>query len=154
MGAQEAVIRHELSQSIGVDMKAKSSYTVKKWEEATYREISSEKKMTRASVVYEFKGDLAGSGHVEYLMFYRHFDQADQHKARASYVGLIYFEGNLLGMEGSFVLEDTGTFEGGAASSSVRISEDSGAGKLKGIHGSGSYLADKDGFRIELDYAL
>jgi hypothetical protein len=135
-------------------MKAKALYTVKKWEEATYREIPPGMKMTKASVMYEFKGDLSGSGSVEYLMFYGHVDQSDQHKARASYVGLIYFEGTLSGKEGGFVLEDNGMFEAGTAKSSVRISEGSGTGTLNGIHGSGTYLADKDGFRIELEYSF
>ena len=133
-------------------MKAKASYSVKKWEEATYRQISSEMKMTKASVLYEFSGDLLGIASVEYLMFYRHFDPNDQHKASASYVGLIHFEGKLLGKSGSFVFEDNGTFEGGSASSSLRIAEDSGTGGLKDIHGTGRYVANKEGFHLELDY--
>ena len=85
-------------------------------------------------------------------MFYRHFDPNDQHKASASYVGLIHFDGVLLGKSGSFVFEDNGTFEGGSANSSLRIAQGSGTGSLKGIHGTGRYLANKDGFHLELDY--
>ena len=133
-------------------MKAKASYSVKKWEEASYREISSEMKMTKASVLYELSGDLRGIASVEYLMFYRHFDQNDQHKASAAYVGLIHFDGALLEKSGSFVFEDNGAFEAGSAKSSLRIAEGSGTGGLKGIHGTGFYLANKDGFHIELDY--
>ena len=133
-------------------LKAKASYSVKKWEEATYRQISSEMKMTKASVLYEFSGDLQGIASVEYLMFYRHFDQNDQHKASASYVGLIHFDGILLGKSGSFVFEDNGTFEAGSANSSLRIAEGSGTGALKGIYGTGIYHANKDGFHLELDY--
>jgi len=135
-------------------MKAKASYSVKKWEEVTYREIASDRKMTKASVLYEFTGDLQGIASVEYLMFYRHYDPEDQHKASASYVGLIHFEGTLLGKSGSFVFEDKGVFEGGSANSSLRIAEGSGTGSLKGIHGTGRYLANKDGFHLELDYLL
>lgn len=138
--------------SMETNLKAKASYSVKKWEEGTYRQISSEMKMTKASVVYEFSGDLRGIASVEYLMFYRHFDPNDQHKASASYVGLIHFEGNLSGKSGSFVLEDNGTFEGGSANSSLRIAEGSGTGALKDIHGTGRYVANKDGFHLELDY--
>ena len=133
-------------------MKAKASYTVKKWDEATYREIPPDMKMTKASVLYEFTGELQGIGSVEYLMFYRHVDQQDQHKASASYLGLIHFEGMLAGKSGSFVLEDNGTFEGGSANSSLRIAEGSGTGSLRGIQGTGTYLANKEGFRLELDY--
>lgn len=133
-------------------MKAKASYSVTKWEELPYREMSPDMKMTKASVSYEFTGDLQGIASVEYLMFYRHFDPKDQHKASASYVGLIHFEGTVLGKSGSFVFEDHGSFEGGSANSSLRIAEGSGTGSLKGIRGTGMYLANKDGFHLEIDY--
>jgi len=133
-------------------MKAKASYSVKKWEEALLRQISSEMKMTKASVLYELSGDLQGIASVEYLMFYRHFDPNDQHKASAFYVGLIHFDGILQGKSGSFVFEDNGTFESGSANSSLRIVEGSGTGALKEIYGTGSYRANKDGFHLELNY--
>ena len=133
-------------------MKAKASYSVKKWEETTYRQISSEMKMTKASVLYELSGDLQGIASVEYLMFYRHFDQNDQHKASASYVGLIHFDGTVSGKSGSFVFEDHGSFEAGSANSSLRIAEGSGTDALKGIHGTGNYRANKDGFHLEIDF--
>lgn len=136
------------------NMKAKSSYSVKKWEEGTYRQISPEMKLTKASVIYELTGDLEGIASVEYMMFYRHFDQEEQHKSSATYVGLIHFDGELSGKSGSFVFEDNGTFEGGSANSSLRIAEGSGTGSLKGIRGIGSYLANKDGFHFELDYSF
>jgi hypothetical protein len=133
-------------------MKAKGTYTVKKWEESTYQQMTPEKKMTKASVEYGFNGEIEGKGLVEYLMFYAHFDPKDQHKSSASYVGLIYFDGTLLGKSGGFVLEDNGTFEGGAAKSTLRIAKGSGTGQLDGIQGNGSYLADRNGFHIELEY--
>ncbi|HMD13764.1 MAG TPA: DUF3224 domain-containing protein [Bacteroidota bacterium] len=133
-------------------MKAKGTYTVKKWEESTYQQMTPEKKMTKASVEYGFTGEIVGNGLVEYLMFYSHSDPKDQHKASASYVGLIYFDGTLLGKSGTFVLEDNGTFESGAAKSTLRIAKNSGTGQLKGIHGIGMYLANRDGYHFELDY--
>jgi Protein of unknown function (DUF3224) len=133
-------------------MKATGTYAVKKWEESTYQQLTSEKKMTKASVEYGFTGEIEGKGSVEYLMFYAHFDQKDQHKSSASYVGLIYFDGILSGKSGSCVLEDNGAFEGGAAQSTLRIANGSGTGQLVGIHGHGTYLANQDGCHIELEY--
>ena len=133
-------------------MKAKGTYTVKKWEESTYQQMTPEKKMTKASVEYGFSGEIEGRGLVEYLMFYAHVDPKDQHKSSASYVGLIYFDGTLSGKPGSFVLEDNGTFEGGAAKSTLRIAKGSGTGQLDGIYGDGTYLANQEGFHIELEY--
>jgi hypothetical protein len=135
-------------------MKAKGTFTVKKWEETSYQQITPEKKITKASVEYGFSGEIEGKASVEYLMFYSQSDPNDQHKSSASYVGLICFDGALLGKSGSFVLEDKGTFEGGSAKSTVRIANDSGTGQLEGIHGTGMYLADREGCQIELEYSF
>ena len=135
-------------------MKAKASYSVKKCEEATIREIAGSMKISKASVIYQLNGDLEGTASVEYLMFYRHFDPKDQHNASAMYVGLIHFDGTLSGKSGSCVLEDTGTFEAGQANSQLRILEGSGTGQLDRIYGTGLYVAGKDSMHWELDYSF
>ncbi|HUN65808.1 MAG TPA: DUF3224 domain-containing protein [Bacteroidota bacterium] len=135
-------------------MKATASYKVNTWEEQPYEEISPGMKLTRASVEYGFTGDLEGKGKVEYLMFYSRFDAANPHNATASYLGLIRFTGALAGKTGSFVLTDNGAFQAGTARSRLLIADDSGTGDLRGISGTGMYVADKDGFRLELDYRL
>ncbi len=135
-------------------MKAKGTYAVKKWEENLYEQISSEMKMTKATVEYEISGQINGKAFVEYLMFYKYFDANDQHKSSAIYIGLIRFIGNVQGKEGSFVIEDHGTFENGAASSTLQIIAGSGMGELEGIKGTGRYSATQDGAQIELDYNL
>jgi hypothetical protein len=135
-------------------MKARATYTVKKWEEATYHQISPDMKMTKASVEFAFTGDMEGKGSVEYLMFYRHVDEKDPHKSAASYVGLIRFEGTVAGKSGSFVMEDRGSFESGTARSDLRIAADSGTGALAGIMGTGTYRANQDGFHLDLEYNL
>ena len=133
-------------------MNARASYTVKKWDEATIRELPPGRKITKASVQYQLSGDIEGNASVEYLMFYRHFDPADQHKASAAYVGLVHFDGTLSGKSGTFLLEDTGAFEAGEAKSRLQIIEGSGTGQLERIHGTGFYVANKNGLRWELDY--
>ena len=135
-------------------MKASATYTVKKWEEKPYDEISPEMKMTRASVEYALEGEIKGKASVEYLMFYSHFDAQDQHKASAQYVGLVRFNGALGGKSGSFVMQDSGTFDKGTASSALQIVDRSGTGELKGIRGKGSYRANQEGFRFEVEYSF
>ena len=135
-------------------MLAKSTYTVKKWDEKPYEEISSSMKMTKASVEFEMSGDLTGKASVEYLMFYKHFDEKDQHKANAVYAGLIRFTGSVNGKSGGFVMQDNGTFEGGTAKSTLQIISGSGTEELNGISGNGNYIANQDGFNLELDYDL
>jgi hypothetical protein len=137
---------------IGGRMRAVATYTVKRWEETTYLQISPRTKLTRATVEFAFSGDMEGMGFVEYLMFYRHFDAKDQHKSRASYVGLMRFEGVVAGRSGSFIMKDTGAFEGGAAVSVLQIDAESGTGRLEGITGSGLYRADQKGFHFEMDF--
>ncbi|MGE5683099.1 MAG: DUF3224 domain-containing protein [Bacillota bacterium] len=133
-------------------MTAKGTYSVKKWEENNYAEISREMKMSKASVVYNMSGEIEGIASVEYLLFYKYFDATDQHNSSAQYTGLIRFTGTINGLNGSFVMEDHGNFENGAAISSLRILQGSGQSELRNIQGKGSYSADKNGAVIELDY--
>ncbi len=131
-------------------MKATATFSVKKWEESTLQQISPTMKTTRASVEYELKGDIECKATVEYLMFYSHADQKDQHNSTAAYIGLIRLDGKLNGRSGSFVMKDDGAFKGGAAESTLTIFEGSGTDELKDIRGRGSYRADGDEARMEV----
>ena len=133
-------------------MKVQGNYTVAKWEENSYDQISANAKLTKASVEYRFTGEIEGKASVEYLMFYSHFDPSDPHKSGAVYVGLIRFQGKLKDKSGSFVLNDQGTFKAGTASSDLRIVETSGTGALQGITGTGKYRANEEGYYFQLDY--
>ena len=135
-------------------MKARGTYTVSKWEESTYQDISPEMKLCRATVVFDISGEIKGTASVEYLLFYQFFDPKDPHAAIASYVSLIRFEGVVGGKEGGFVMRDEGSYQGGRASSRLRIEEGSGTGALHGIAGTGMYRADDKGYTIELEYQL
>src|SRR5262249_19030736 len=117
-------------------------------------ELADGRKATKASVQYQFKGDLEGIGKVEYLMFYTRVSPENPHLSTASYVGLIHFEGELGAQTGTFAIRDTGTFENGTASSRLEIINGSGAGSLATIRGSGSYQANAAGFHLQLDYDL
>ena len=135
-------------------MKAKGTYSVKKWEENAGEKTASEQKITKASVEYAISGEINGKAIVEYLMYYKYFDPNDQHKSSATYIGLMGFTGSILGKEGSLVIEDHGTFENGSAKSTLQIITGSGTEELKGMEGTGYYSADQNGFQIELDYIL
>ena len=135
-------------------MKAAGTYGVKKWEENVYEQISSDMKMTKASVEYTMSGEFNGKAVVEYLMFYKYYNANDPHKSSAVYIGIMRFTGSVSGKEGSFAIEDHGTFENGIASSTLQIIAGSGMGELKNIQGTGRYSADHDGAHIELDYTL
>ena len=135
-------------------MKAAAQYSVKSWEEKSYVDLPEGRKATKATVQYEFKGDLEGVGKVEYLMFYTHVNPANQHLSTASYVGLIQYDGKVGGMNGSFAMKDSGAFESGTANSRLEIISGSGSGALAKIRGIGFYQANASGFHLELDYEL
>ena len=98
-------------------MKAVATYAPTSWDEKTYEQISTNMKMTKATITFAFKGQIEGTGSVEYLMFYRDYDDKDPHKSTANYVGLIRLQGKLNGKPGSFAMEDRGTFEADIARS-------------------------------------
>ena len=111
-------------------------------------------RFSKTSAQFAFLGDIIGRADVEYLMFYSSFDPTDMHKSAAQYVGQIKILGTVKGKTGSFVLNDSGTFDAGIASSEVDVIVGSGTGELSGIVGLGSYRADKNGCHWELDIQL
>jgi hypothetical protein len=110
---------------------ANARFTIKAWDEKPYSEGPDLPKMTRAAVTKTFTGDIAGEGHVEYLMMYR----AD---GSATFVGLERIVGSVAGKTGSFVLQRIGAFENGTAKESYTVVPGSGTGELKNLRGEGT----------------
>jgi hypothetical protein len=108
---------------------ANSRFTIKSWDEKPFNE--GPPKLTKASVVKGYTGDIEGEGHVEYLMMYR----AD---GTATFVGLERIAGRIAGKSGAFVLQRTGRFEGGQAKESYSVIAGSGTGELQGLRGEGT----------------
>jgi hypothetical protein len=107
---------------------AKAQFKVTNWDEQPYDE--SGPKLTRASVTQTYTGDIVGEGKVEYLMAYRE-------DGSASYVSSERVVGRLGGREGSFVLQGSGTFEGGTARVRYSVVPGSGTGDLANLRGEG-----------------
>ncbi len=110
---------------------ANARFAIKKWDEKPYSEGQEQPKLTRASVSKTYIGDIEGEGQVEYLMMYRS-------DGTASFVGLERVTGRLGHKRGSFVLQRTGTFEGGLAKESYFVVPGSATGDLQGLTGEGS----------------
>ena len=104
------------------------------WDEETYAERDGERKLTRATVVQEVTGELAGKGHAEWLMSYG--DDGTAH-----FVGLQQFDGIIDGREGSAVLETIGDFDGTEAAWTAKVVEGSGTGGWVGMRGEGRFRA-------------
>lgn len=135
-------------------MRIYGTYSPTKWDEVTIDVIEDRMKLTKATVEFDFAGDIEGVAKVEYLMYYSSFDPEDMHKAQAQYVGQIRIIGNLKGKLGSFVVTDNGTFNGGVAVSELSIIPGSGTGELTGISGIGEYAADQKGCTWEMEVSL
>jgi len=110
---------------------ANARFAIANWDEKPYSEGSDIPKLTRASVIKTFTGDIEGEGHVEYLMMYRS-------DGTATFLGLERINGRIGGRTGSFVLQRTGVFEGGQAKESYSVIPGSATGELRGLVGAGS----------------
>lgn len=123
-------------------------FRVTAWDEKPYDEIEGGAKLTRASITKSFSGDIEGEGKLEYLMVHRD-------DGSASFIGLERVVGRLGDRSGSFVLQHTGTFEGGTAKATWIVVPGSGAGGLRGLRGEGGFAsAHAESYSMTLDYDL
>jgi hypothetical protein len=106
-------------------------FAIKTWDEKPYSEGPDLPKLTRATVVKTFTGDIEGEGQVEYLMMYRS-------DGSAAFVGIERVVGRVSGKTGSFVMQRTGVFESGEAKESYSVIPGSGTGELRSLRGEGT----------------
>ena len=127
---------------------ANAHFTIKNWDEKPYSEAQDLPKLTRASVVKTFTGDIEGESRVEYLMMYRS-------DGSASFVGLERITGRIGDRGGSFVLQRTGAFENGQAKETYTVIPGSATGDLRGLVGEGSSsLGHGNEYPFVLNYEL
>jgi hypothetical protein len=100
--------------------------------------------LTQATVSEELEGGIAGEASISYLMTYR----SDE---IASFVGMVRFTGRVGERSGSFVMQETGTLEGGVAMGHWTILPGSSTGELCGISGEGGYTAGHEHVSYSLD---
>jgi Protein of unknown function (DUF3224) len=125
---------------------ATGNLAVKSWDEKPYSEIAGQPKLTRASVVYTYHGDLEAEGSVEYLMCY-------SSNGIAYFIGYEQVTGRLGDRSGNFVLQHDGIFEAGAVKDTLTIVPGSATGDLSGLVGSGVGGGGEE-VVIALDYEI
>src|SRR5262245_9271528 len=113
---------------------ATGQFELASWDEATYQELETGGKLTRASVRQQFTGDVRGDGAVEWLMY----SNAD---GTARFVGWQHVDGAVGDTKGTFVLETEGDFDGGSAVGRWTVVAGSGTGGLAGLTGTGRFEA-------------
>jgi hypothetical protein len=108
--------------------RANARFAIKSWDEKPYSEGQDQPKLTRASVIKTYTGDIEGEAQVEYLMMYRS-------DGSATFVGLERVVGRIGGKTGTFVLQRTGVFESGLAKESYSVIHGSATGDPAGSPG-------------------
>jgi len=115
--------------------------------QATFKEASWEEKpvierdgikITRTRYEAAYRGDLEGHAVVEAIMIYR-LD------GTVSYTGAEHFEGTVRGQRGSFVIQSSGEYDDGVASTRGRIVKGAGTGELAQLEGEIVQRATKEG---------
>jgi Protein of unknown function (DUF3224) len=124
------------------------TFTVSAWEENTYAELEGKGKLTKATVTFDFTGDLTAQGTWDAVMCYRP-------DGTAVFTGFQRMSGQVSGRSGTFVARADGTFSGGEARTEWEVVDGSGTGALARIRGSGSAVSSSSpGGTFSLDYDL
>lgn len=115
-------------------MNNQNYFEIAAWDEAPYLEGENGIKHTRAAIVKNYSGIIAGTGKLEYLMSYHQ-------NGSVYFVGIEKVEGSYNGRKGSFSLTHQGTFNEGVATSEFSVIAHSGTGELATFSGQGKYAA-------------
>ncbi len=123
-----------------------STFTLKSWDEKPYDEADGAPRLTRASVLYAFEGEMSGEGRLEYLMTYLP-------DASALFVGFQRFVGRVGASQGSFIFQHGGRFANGVASDTWTVVPGSGTDGLAGIRGQVEFSApQQDRYEVLFEY--
>ena len=127
-------------------MKGQAEFKIANWNETEFSEAGEGGKLTRASVVKSYTGEIEGEGILEYLMTYHSDGSAD-------FYGLERVSGRIGNRSGSFILQHGGRLEGGEMKQKSVIVAGSGTGELAGLQGESTLSAGhQQAYRFTLDY--
>lgn len=127
---------------------AEGTFTVSSWDENTYAELQDQGKLTKATITFDFAGDLTAEGTWDAVMCYRP-------AGTAVFTGMQRMTGQVGGRSGTFVARADGTFEEGEARTTWQVIDGTGTGELAGLSGTGSAISSAPpGGTFSLDYEL
>jgi hypothetical protein len=128
--------------------RAAGTFSVKSWDENTYRQLDGDAKLTKATVTFGLEGDLTGEATWDAIMCYRP-------DSTAFYTGIQHVSGALNGADGTFVLLADGEFVAGEARTRWQVVEGSGTGGFTALTGNGTAVATASPQgSFEFDYSL
>ncbi len=108
----------------------------------------SDPNLTRLTLEKQFHGDLEGSSKGQMLGAYTDV------KGSAGYVAMEKVAGKLNGRSGTFMLQHSGTMQGGKLQLSVTVVPDSGTGDLAGLAGKMNIIMAEGKHSYEFEYTL
>ena len=127
-------------------MQTTGTFKIASWDEKPFAEVEGGGKLTRASVIKSYSGEIQGTGTLEYLMTYRMDGSAD-------FLGYERFVGRVRDRSGSFVLQHHGVFADGKAKETSLVVAGSGTGGLAGLKGKSEFSATHEQeYPVTLDY--
>ena len=126
--------------------KASGAFTVRLAPQAV--EEGDESGMGRMTIAKEFEGDLSAVSQGQMLAAQTGV------KGSAGYVAMEKVSGSLQGLEGTFVLQHSGTMTRGAPELSVTVVPDSGTGELTGLTGRMSIAVADGKHSYAFEYTL
>ncbi len=111
-----------------MNLQAKGTFEVRLVPLAVH-EAAQDAGLGRMSIDKVFSGDLSGASHGEML------SGGDPRSGSAGYVAMERVSGTLQGREGTFMLQHSGTMDGGGHSLRVSVVPGTGTGALQGLAG-------------------
>jgi len=116
------------------EMAVEGAFKVMSWDERPYDEAPGHPTFTHTRATHELTGGIQGEASICYLTVYRP-DRS------ASFVGFVTVTGAIGARQGSFVMQNVGTYENGVAKGRWSVIPGLGTGALRGIRGDGHFAA-------------
>lgn len=131
---------------------ATGTFETTNWNEKPASANADQPKLTRVELGYAYHGDFEGAGKAEYLMY-------SSSNNIAYFLGYEQVTGRLGGRSGSFVLQHTGTYDGGENLLELTLSVVPGSAtdELSGLLGQGggkAYHGQPDPATFTFDYDI
>jgi hypothetical protein len=114
--------------------RATGTFEITSREQTTFDEIDDGPALIRATVAESVRGDVEGEASVEQLLMWRD-------DGFSGFVRLARVVGRVADRSGSFVLQGSGTVEGGTVRAMFALAPGSGTRELRVLQGEGSFVA-------------
>jgi hypothetical protein len=110
-------------------MQLTGTFKITDWKESVEKSFDDEGKLTTATVIQDYSGDITGKSEIKYQVNY-------ESNGDVSFVGFEFIEGKIAGKSCKLTIKHDGSFDKGLAKSQFYIVHSSTHNELVGIKGS------------------